>query len=29
VGYDYSIRKNNPKIATVRLPIGIGDSLYG
>jgi uncharacterized membrane protein len=28
VGYDYAIGKNNPKIATVRLPIGIGDNLY-
>ena len=28
VGYDYSIGKGNPRIATVRLPIGIGDSLY-
>jgi len=28
VGYDYSIGKNNPRIATVRLPIGIGDSMY-
>ena len=28
VGYDYAIGKGNPRIATVRLPIGIGDSLY-
>jgi hypothetical protein len=28
VGYDYRIGKRNPRIATVRLPIGIGDSLY-
>ena len=28
VGYDYAIGKGDPKIATVRLPIGIGDSLY-
>lgn len=28
VGYDYRIGKKNPRIATVRLPIGIGDSLY-
>jgi len=28
VGYDYAIGKNNPRIATVRLPIGIGDSVY-
>ena len=28
VGYDYRIGKKNPRIATVRLPIGIGDSWY-
>jgi len=28
VGYDYRIGKENPRIATVQLPIGIGDSLY-
>jgi hypothetical protein len=28
VGYDYSIGKGDPRIATARLPIGIGDSLY-
>jgi len=28
VGYDYRIGKGNPRIATVRLTIGIGDSLY-
>lgn len=28
VGYDYAIGKRNPRIATVRLPIGIGDSRY-
>ena len=28
VGYDYRIGKKNPRIATVRLPIGIGDSMY-
>ena len=28
VGYDYSIGKGNPRIATVRLPIGVGDSMY-
>jgi hypothetical protein len=28
VGYDYAIGKGNPKIATVRLPIGIGNNLY-
>jgi hypothetical protein len=28
VGYDYSIGKNDPRIATVRLPIGIGDNFY-
>lgn len=28
VGYDYRLGKDNPRIATVRLPIGIGDSLY-
>ncbi|HRE12573.1 MAG TPA: hypothetical protein PLD37_00090 [Usitatibacteraceae bacterium] len=28
VGYDYAIGKKNPRIATVRLPIGIGDSIY-
>jgi uncharacterized membrane protein len=28
VGYDYSIGKGDPRIATVRLPIGVGDSLY-
>ena len=28
VGYDYRTGKKDPKIATVRLPIGIGDSWY-
>lgn len=28
VGYDYAIGKGNPKIATVRLPIGIGNNMY-
>jgi hypothetical protein len=28
VGYDYAIGKKDPAIAAVRLPIGIGDSLY-
>ena len=28
VGYDYRIGKRNPRIASVRLPIGIGDSWY-
>jgi hypothetical protein len=28
VGYDYAIGKRNPNFATVRLPVGIGDSLY-
>jgi hypothetical protein len=28
VGYDYSIGKGDPRIAAVRLPIGVGDSLY-
>ena len=28
VGYDYSIGRNNPRIAAVRLPIGIGDNMY-
>ena len=28
VGYDYKLGKKNPRIATVRLPIGIGDSWY-
>ena len=28
VGFDYAIGKGNPKFATVRLPIGIGDSRY-
>lgn len=28
VGYDYRIGKKNPRIATVRLPIGVGDSWY-
>ena len=28
VGYDYRIGKKNPRFATVRLPIGIGDSRY-
>jgi hypothetical protein len=28
VGYDYAIGKGNPRIATLRLPIGIGDSRY-
>ena len=28
VGYDYSIGKDNPRIAAVRLPIGIGDNMY-
>ena len=28
VGYDYAIGKSNPKIATVRLPIGIGNNFY-
>ncbi|MGZ5078549.1 MAG: hypothetical protein ACXWHZ_03275 [Usitatibacter sp.] len=28
VGYDYAIGKGNPRIAAVRLPIGIGDSIY-
>ncbi len=28
VGYTYRIGKKNPRIATVRLPIGIGDSQY-
>lgn len=28
-GYDYAIGKGDPRIATVQLPIGVGDSLYG
>jgi hypothetical protein len=28
VGYDYKIGKRDPRFATVRLPIGIGDSIY-
>jgi len=28
VGFDYSIGKGDPRFATVRLPIGIGDNLY-
>jgi hypothetical protein len=28
VGYDYTIGKDDPAFASVRLPIGIGDSLY-
>jgi len=27
-GFDYSIGKGNPRFATVRLPIGIGDNVY-
>jgi uncharacterized membrane protein len=28
VGYKYAIGKGNPRIGTVRLPIGVGDSIY-
>src|SRR5262249_28295395 len=28
VGFDYSIGKGDPRFATVRLPIGIGDNMY-
>lgn len=28
VGYDYAIGRGDPRFATLRLPIGIGDSLY-
>ena len=28
VGYDYEVGKEDPRFATVRLPIGIGDSFY-
>src|SRR5258706_10266317 len=28
VGFDYAIGKGNPRFATLRLPIGIGDSMY-
>lgn len=28
VGYDYAIGKQDPRVAQVQLPIGIGDSLY-
>lgn len=28
VGYDYDIGKGDPNFATVRLPIGVGDSIY-
>ncbi len=28
IGFDYSIGKGNPRFATVRLPIGIGDNVY-
>ena len=28
VGYDYAIGRNDPRIAKVQLPIGVGDSFY-
>ena len=28
VGYDYAIGRHDPRIASVQLPIGVGDSLY-